>query len=739
MEEDVDNYYLNLVLDYTVIEVDRTDAIKQIEGEADFLDRLLSLKEDGESGEKEIGNIWNKDNLKRRKDGLNEVLVALKGDANALPYHPADHPIDSTDSINSNDSIDSNGLKNNKDSQLGKPWVGRSRQGDPQKIEMSIFKLPYHPSNDLISFRHHSAPLMDTLSKCADLPSLPTRLPMLCRPRPRTDFREGGYLSYSEPLVTNRGRQSRHGDLILELAKLPAVYNIVTQISNVPWTVNTDVLQVVEAIVARHEKKELSCFKEYGVHSSTEMTPEGATSLESRIFVSLFKTQFGAAKILRDQHFYTPYQLDFRGRWYSIPSLNHAGPDVPRSLLKYAEGKRLGSRGLMWLKRHTGSTFGSDKKPFNEREEFVDNNLDFLKKLVDDPLNKENIEYLLKLDKPFQAIAVANEMVRAMEYHDPEDYISSLPIHQDGSCNGYQHYAAISRSAKGGNAVNLVPQDRPQDMYTDVLKIVVKMIEEEKKPEKKKLADLCLERREIYLTRKTVKSTVMTIPYGVSVGTSCRQVEDAFRKAVKSNEGQQYIDQAHWSGLSRYIAEKVHEAVKEKVFTEAEHVKDWLVQVAEVTTDNGIDIAWLSPILNFTAIQQYRKQEGALSNMWGVKVYNAIERGLLDRQKHIQAFPPNFIHSLDATHMMLTAERCIGTGITFSSVHESFWTHGASSDQLADLLRETFVQLYSHDILEDLYKLTQARINPTPTNLKKPPARGSLDVSEVLKSKYFFS
>lgn len=45
---------------------------------------------------------------------------------------------------------------------------------------------------------------------------------------------------------------------------------------------------------------------------------------------------------------------------------------------------------------------------------------------------------------------------------DPSRYISHLPVHQDGSCNGLQHYAALGRDLSGGFAVNLTPSDKPQ-------------------------------------------------------------------------------------------------------------------------------------------------------------------------------------------------------------------------------------------------------------------------------------
>lgn len=43
--------------------------------------------------------------------------------------------------------------------------------------------------------------------------------------------------------------------------------------------------------------------------------------------------------------------------------------------------------------------------------------------------------------------------------------------------------------------------------------------------------------------------------------------------------------------------------------------------------------------------------------------------------KQRNAFPPNFIHSLDSSHMMLTSLFCEREGISFVSVHDCFWTH----------------------------------------------------------------
>ncbi|KAI4893993.1 hypothetical protein NFI96_014061 [Prochilodus magdalenae] len=75
-----------------------------------------------------------------------------------------------------------------------------------------------------------------------------------------------------------------------------------------------------------------------------------------------------------------------------------------------------------------------------------------------------------------------------------------------------------------------------------------------------------------------------------------------------------------------------------------------------------------------------------------------------DTVKQKNAFPPNFIHSLDSTHMMLTALYCYSAGLTFVSVHDCYWTHALTVDTMNKVCREQFVALHSQPILQDLSK-----------------------------------
>ena len=88
-------------------------------------------------------------------------------------------------------------------------------------------------------------------------------------------------------------------------------------------------------------------------------------------------------------------------------------------------------------------------------------------------------------------------------------------MHQDGSCNGLQHYAALGRDMEGAYQVNLGPTERPGDVYTHVAKMVIKLLEEDMANPESENHQLA-KKLEGNIKRKTIKQTVMTSVYGVT-------------------------------------------------------------------------------------------------------------------------------------------------------------------------------------------------------------------------------
>jgi DNA-directed RNA polymerase len=69
------------------------------------------------------------------------------------------------------------------------------------------------------------------------------------------------------------------------------------------------------------------------------------------------------------------------------------------------------------------------------------------------------------------------ELRAALDSPNPMEYESDIPVHQDGTCNGLQHYAALGGDDQGARQVNLSVTERPSDVYTYVASMAEKMIE----------------------------------------------------------------------------------------------------------------------------------------------------------------------------------------------------------------------------------------------------------------------
>lgn len=110
-----------------------------------------------------------------------------------------------------------------------------------------------------------------------------------------------------------------------------------------------------------------------------------------------------------------------------------------------------------------------------KKEEFADTHLKEIRESAEHPL--DGTRWWTKADKPWQFLATCIELNEALKLDNPENFISHQPVHQDGTCNGLQHYAALGGDIEGARQVNLVPSDRPQDVYAFVAKLVTKRLE----------------------------------------------------------------------------------------------------------------------------------------------------------------------------------------------------------------------------------------------------------------------
>ncbi|XP_026306002.1 DNA-directed RNA polymerase, mitochondrial, partial [Piliocolobus tephrosceles] len=360
------------------------------------------------------------------------------------------------------------------------------------------------------------------------------------------------------------------------------------------------------------------------------------------------------------------------------------------------------------------------------------------------PLSPQGRKWWMGAEEPWQTLACCMEVASAVRSSDPAAYVSHLPVHQDGSCNGLQHYAALGRDSVGAASVNLEPADVPQDVYSGVA-AQVEVFRRQDAQRGTQVAQML----EGFITRKVVKQTVMTVVYGVTRYGGRLQIEKRLRELT--DFPQEFVWEA-----SHYLVRQVFKSLQE-MFSGTRAIQHWLTESARLISHMGSVVEWVTP-LGIPIIQPYRLELKVKQVRGGIQSITYTHNGDISQKpntrKQKNGFPPNFIHSLDSSHMMLTALHCYRKGLTFVSVHDCYWTHAADVTVMNQVCREQFVRLHSEPILEDLSRFLVRRFCPDPrpqklsrcweasqlkATLQAVPKPGAFDLERVKHSTYFFS
>lgn len=291
--------------------------------------------------------------------------------------------------------------------------------------------------------------------------------------------------------------------------------------------------------------------------------------------------------------------------------------------------------------------------------------------------------------------------------------------------------------------MNLLPSSVPQDVYTQVLALVQKRVEEDCNiPEDVNDEKLKSQRRSALLVRgivdrKVIKQTVMTSVYGVTRIGARQQIQNRLEEKLFTSS--QALDKSQETEIffaAIYLADVTLVSLG-NMFSSAQQIMDWLAECSSKIAKKGHSMTWITP-LGLPVMQPYRQARSYLvrTALQDVVLTKDSDCLPVSSQKQRSAFPPNFIHSLDATHMMMTSLKMKQRNLAFTAVHDSFWTHPADVEILHEELRNCFVELYQQNILEELKRSLEKRY----PDLDFPdiPARGTLDITKVKESDYFF-
>lgn len=371
---------------------------------------------------------------------------------------------------------------------------------------------------------------------------------------------------------------------------------------------------------------------------------------------------------------------------------------------------------------------------------------------------------------------------------DQYAYSSSIEVYIDGSNNGSQHLSALTRDEITAPLVNLTPAELPGDLYLYVAEHVWnyleklkakmssddilscdKLIQEvavlrksigeaapkselrneliDKLRAMRKTSDTLLHKASIVFwsniqdkkhQRKITKRNIMTIPYGgTPYGLGQQQIDDARKHGIESLL---FMEHRWGSFMGRTIFDDCKVSLERPM-----KLLSIFEQAGKAAENRGEFLSWTLPITNFPVVQHYtagivkkvyvqygptsgsRLKTGYYENTLQLHIC-FLETQEPSKGKQSQGAAPNAIHSLDATHLMLTVNNC---NFPVTTIHDSFGCLLADMPELFVQVRESFVQLYQTDPLAHLMK----QIGGNLENVEI----GKLDITSILDSEYAFA
>lgn len=602
----------------------------------------------------------------------------------------------------------------------------------------------------------------------------PVHLPMVVPPRDWRSMEDGGYLS-------NDGT-SRHSKAGVQFIKTKAknmevqpedmtdAFDAVNLIQRTPWRVNLSVYRVmaqvwetgsrigdvppryfdegkriIPALSSRlqdmtpEQRKAEPEYKAWAQRAREMHEFNADLKADCKNFGSLMAV---ATRFAQFPAFYHPHKLDWRQRAYPVSIfLSPQGDQFNKGLIEFAEGRRIGDadNAPAWLAIHGANCYGVDKVSFEERIEWVET---FEASILESALFPFECAFWQQADKPWPFLAFCFEWLGYRIAGD--DFVTHLPVALDGSNSGLQHLSAMLRDEAGARVTCVSPGEQPEDVY----QMVADAVEAQLRLDDHQLAAIWRGK----VSRKVVKQPTMTYTYSATESGMRNQIASALRTLDKDAEGGSYLpftDRLQTNAdAASYLAPIVRAAIRRQMKQAAEAM-DFLQALARAYSKTGLPIQWTTP-LGVPVVQYYprstsmRKEVYINGQMHKLQVQvDAPDK--LDKKRAASGVSPNFVHSMDSTHLLWTVLYCndVHQLEDFAMIHDSFGTHATACDELASATREMFIALYDEDRLSMLRDEVAELLGKTHPKLVEElppvPAYGEFNIATVRDSDYFFA
>jgi DNA-directed RNA polymerase len=454
--------------------------------------------------------------------------------------------------------------------------------------------------------------------------------------------------------------------------------------------------------------------------------------------------------------------------------------------------------------KDSGNGVKTDKLTRKAAEDWIEEASEWVVKCARDPFGEDSQQWM-SADSPLLFLAAAMEWADWLDYyaeHGDYGFVSRLSDPNDASCSGAQILSAMTRDEIGAMHTNLMNMD-VQDLYmavagkvtenllevfesetlaqdwlgrSGIIAAITKVIAGEghdvlSDKTQELIIDLHnnglhtddifleiykemddVERlRMSYIIRNLVKKPVMVKFYS---GTRYGNIEHVSEFITKEKWGTHFRCESIGKAavfMGNLIYDSINQVVKG-----AGQVMEWFVHVADVFGNSGKGIRHVTPAGYPISLKKYKTKGVRLKELFQgnlckftVHILDLKEdedgslKPQIDVAKFKSSIAPDIVHSFDSSLLMIVAERCKREGINnLWMIHDSLGAHCCYSTRFSRIIRESFVEMFSKDVLQDMYINFCEQLGDDSFLLQSPEdfgiKYGKYDLNEILKSEFAF-
>jgi DNA-directed RNA polymerase len=544
------------------------------------------------------------------------------------------------------------------------------------------------------------------------------RRPMLVPPVPWSEAaKHGGYLSNGIQAIRDVRAPIHAPEVVAALNALQAT----------PFRINQRVLETARAFRVNAEDLGGAVVQGYYVEARHDIDADVYRSKTIRSALTLA----AASELENEEAFYFPWNLDWRGRMYPATTIiSPQGSDLCKGLLEFADGAPLGRDGIRWLDIHLCNLFGADKvmvdgkkvhRTPDERAAWTQGRYSEFLWYASEPLTHRG---WMKADKPWQFLAACFELEGSIA--EGEAFRSRIAGALDGSCSGVQMLAGMTRDVGAGAMVNLVPAERGDDYYGRMAEALTRRLVSLVPDADENTSTMLRYWSDFEINRDLLKAPSMTKVYSAGTFTFAEQIQNKADAAPNA---------------SLWLAAQINQCFAD-VAPGMLRAMEYVQGVSDVLTDAGYALDWVTPAgLSVTQARMCMEtqiiQRGS-SGHSPRRLNFEIETDRLNKRAQRAGVSPNFVHGVDASHMVYVINALHARGVrNFWMIHDSFGAPLAQCSDVFDATREQFARLMSRDLLAEWTEQVTAVLTPEQReSLPDLPEYGALDLDQVKESIY---